>query len=253
MLRFVLAAAAAAAVGVGALVATAAPALAGNLTKYDGASWYDKYLAVSGGTTPVCSGNSRAPRASSPSATTSTRATNPDRRARPSSRSTRQAAATWSPGRTRSSACRCARWHRSTPERPSPASTFRCRPPRTRNGFDFGSDPGLAFDSNGNVYYSYIVVFFSTAARSTARRWRVARSSDGGLTWNATYFAPQTGVAQFNDKPMITGRHRAGPPQPHLRRVGQRNRQLLVDEERQQRRRCRTRMTADSRSPRRCR
>ncbi len=32
----------------------------------------------------------------------------------------------------------------------------------------------------------------------------VSRSSDGGLTWTATYFAPQTGEGQFNDKPMIT-------------------------------------------------
>jgi hypothetical protein len=32
----------------------------------------------------------------------------------------------------------------------------------------------------------------------------VARSSDGGLTWTPTYFAPQTGEGQFNDKPMIT-------------------------------------------------
>jgi hypothetical protein len=32
----------------------------------------------------------------------------------------------------------------------------------------------------------------------------VARSRDGGRTWTATYFAEQTGVAQFNDKPFIT-------------------------------------------------
>ena len=32
----------------------------------------------------------------------------------------------------------------------------------------------------------------------------VAHSSDGGATWSATFFAPQTGVGQFNDKPMIT-------------------------------------------------
>ena len=31
----------------------------------------------------------------------------------------------------------------------------------------------------------------------------VARSSDGGRTWTPTYFALQTGQAQFNDKPMI--------------------------------------------------
>src|SRR6266496_2861445 len=34
-------------------------------------------------------------------------------------------------------------------------------PPISQNGFDFGSDPGVAWDANGNVYYSYIVVFFS--------------------------------------------------------------------------------------------
>ena len=54
MRRFIVVAAAAATV----LVATAAPALAGNLSKYDGASWYDKYLSVSSGATPVCTGNS---------------------------------------------------------------------------------------------------------------------------------------------------------------------------------------------------
>jgi hypothetical protein len=29
------------------------------------------------------------------------------------------------------------------------------------NGIDFGSDPSLTFDSHGNLYYSYIVVFFA--------------------------------------------------------------------------------------------
>jgi hypothetical protein len=32
----------------------------------------------------------------------------------------------------------------------------------------------------------------------------VAHSTDGGATWTSTYFAPETGTAQFNDKPMIT-------------------------------------------------
>jgi hypothetical protein len=32
----------------------------------------------------------------------------------------------------------------------------------------------------------------------------VAHSADGGATWTATYFNPQTGNGQFNDKPMIT-------------------------------------------------
>src|SRR5258708_19224399 len=40
-------------------------------------------------------------------------------------------------------------------------------PPIARNGFDFGSDPGVAWDLRGNVYYSYIVVFFSAGATIT--------------------------------------------------------------------------------------
>src|SRR5207302_1876694 len=36
-------------------------------------------------------------------------------------------------------------------------------PPISPNGFDFGSDPGVAWDLNGNVYYSYVVVFFSAS------------------------------------------------------------------------------------------
>jgi len=33
-------------------------------------------------------------------------------------------------------------------------------PPPKGNGTDFGSDPTLAFDTQGNVFYGYIVVFF---------------------------------------------------------------------------------------------
>ena len=56
--RKILKSGAAATAVAAALIATAAPALAGNLSKYDGASWYDKYLSVSSGAAPVCSGNS---------------------------------------------------------------------------------------------------------------------------------------------------------------------------------------------------
>src|SRR5258708_1499198 len=38
-------------------------------------------------------------------------------------------------------------------------------PPATTNGTDFGSDPGVPFDTHGNVYYSYIVVFFNRTFR----------------------------------------------------------------------------------------
>src|SRR3989442_10889829 len=54
MRRFVLSAATAAL----ALVAGAAPGVAGNLKNFEGASWYDKYLAVSSAVTPLCSSNS---------------------------------------------------------------------------------------------------------------------------------------------------------------------------------------------------
>jgi hypothetical protein len=78
-------------------------------------------------------------------------------------------------------------------------------PPRTSNGTRFGSDPGVAWDTRGNVYYSYIVVFFGNQAFKsiTGTEMAVARSSDGGRTWTATYFNFKSGTAEFNDKPMI--------------------------------------------------
>jgi hypothetical protein len=76
-------------------------------------------------------------------------------------------------------------------------------PPLAKNGFDFGSDPGVAWDTRGNVYYSYIVVFFGAGGGVNGTEMAVARSADEGATWTATFFALQTGSAQFNDKPMI--------------------------------------------------
>jgi len=75
--------------------------------------------------------------------------------------------------------------------------------PRTNNGFDFGSDPGVAWDVHGNVYYSYIVVFFSAGGAVNGSEVAVARSHDDGRTWKATYFNLAKGGAKFNDKPMI--------------------------------------------------
>ena len=77
------------------------------------------------------------------------------------------------------------------------------------NGTDFGSDPSVAWDTHGNVFYAYIVVFFSRGFGSpngvaiNGTEVAVARSSDGGRTWRSTFFALQTGEAQFNDKPYI--------------------------------------------------
>jgi hypothetical protein len=78
-------------------------------------------------------------------------------------------------------------------------------PPATTNGTDFGSDPGVAFDTRGNVYYSYIVVFFNrTFGSIQGTEMAVAKSSDGGKTWpQVTFFNFNSGSGKFNDKPMI--------------------------------------------------
>ena len=91
-------------------------------------------------------------------------------------------------------------------------------PPTQAHGIDFGSDPGVAWDTLGNVYYSYIVVFFSKGfAGVVGTEMAVARSSDGGQTWTATYFDLQTGGSMFNDKPMIAVD--TNPGSPFLNRV----------------------------------
>lgn len=78
-------------------------------------------------------------------------------------------------------------------------------PAATTNGVDFGSDPGVAFDTRGNVYYSYIVVFFNRSFASIqGTEMAVAKSTDGGKTWpQVTYFNFNSGSGKFNDKPMI--------------------------------------------------
>src|SRR2546428_5606909 len=78
-------------------------------------------------------------------------------------------------------------------------------PAATRNGTDFGSDPGVAFDTQGNVYYGYIVVFFNRIFRSVqGTEVAVAKSFDHGATWpQVTYFNFNSGSGKFNDKPMI--------------------------------------------------
>src|SRR5205085_5992703 len=60
-------------------------------------------------------------------------------------------------------------------------------PPIGTNGIDFGSDPSLAFDARGNLFYSYIVVFFSNGggASINGTEMAVARSTDSGKTYPA--------------------------------------------------------------------
>jgi hypothetical protein len=78
-------------------------------------------------------------------------------------------------------------------------------PPLSPNGKEFGSDPGVAWDALGNVYYSYIVVFWNPQFHNvTGSEMAVARSSDDGRTWTATFFNLNAGNGKFNDKPMIT-------------------------------------------------
>jgi hypothetical protein len=78
-------------------------------------------------------------------------------------------------------------------------------PPIGTNGIDFGSDPSLAFDTRGNVFYGYIVVFFGNGGGVKGTEMAVARSTDGGKTYPAvTYFSFESGSNHFNDKPMVT-------------------------------------------------
>ncbi|HXH39685.1 MAG TPA: sialidase family protein [Thermoanaerobaculia bacterium] len=78
-------------------------------------------------------------------------------------------------------------------------------PPIGANGIRFGSDPTLAFDSRGNLYYGYIVVFFGSGNGINGTEMAVARSTDGGKTYpQATLFSFSGGSDHFNDKPMIT-------------------------------------------------
>src|SRR5947209_12251852 len=78
-------------------------------------------------------------------------------------------------------------------------------PAQGANSIDFGSDPSLAFDSRGNLFYSYIVVFFGNGAGVNATEMAVARSNDNGRTYpSVTYFSYAGGSDHFNDKPMIT-------------------------------------------------
>jgi hypothetical protein len=73
------------------------------------------------------------------------------------------------------------------------------------NDTDFGSDPSVAFDTRGNLYYGYIVVFFGNGNGVNGTEMAVAKSTDGGFSYpSVNFFDFQTGSNHFNDKPMIT-------------------------------------------------
>ena len=84
-------------------------------------------------------------------------------------------------------------------------------PPAKGNGIDFGSDPTLAFDTQGNVFYGYIVVFFGSGNGINGTEIAVAKSTDGGKTYpSVNFFSFENGTNHFNDKPMITADTNAG-------------------------------------------
>jgi hypothetical protein len=77
-------------------------------------------------------------------------------------------------------------------------------PPAKGNGTTFASDPSLAFDSGGRLFYSYIVVYVGNGSGINGTAMGVARSIDGGRTYpQFTVFSSEGGSNHFNDKPMI--------------------------------------------------
>jgi hypothetical protein len=188
-----------------ASVATAAPAFAGSYDKslYSGATWYAKFQAVSSGASTLCTSNvGDAPQLAF--------GNNVDASHECGSQSETSIAIN---PRNNQNVIAGSNEIQRLPMRAmfstDGGQTFTgvdlpLPPPLTNNGFDFGSDPAVAFDTRGNAYYSYIVVFFSAGGAINGTEMAVARSSDGGKTWASTYFNPQTGEGQFNDKPYIT-------------------------------------------------
>src|SRR2546429_1688459 len=84
-------------------------------------------------------------------------------------------------------------------------------PAKGANGIDFGSDPTLAFDTQGNVFYGYIVVFFGGGNGINGTEMAVAKSTDGGKTYpSVNFFSFENGTNHFNDKPMIIADTNAG-------------------------------------------
>src|SRR5258707_2014457 len=56
------------------------------------------------------------------------------------------------------------------------------------NGIRFGSDPTLVFDTQGNSFYGYIVVFFGNGNGIKGTEMAVAKSTDGGRTYPSVNF-----------------------------------------------------------------
>lgn len=187
------------------LTTSAAPVLAAkpSTNAYSNASWYQKYLVVSSDVVPLCDGNEG-------SVPQQTFGTNVDASNECGSQSEESIAINPAqPQNVIAGSNEIQRLPMRAMFSTDNGSTFTgvdlpLPPARTNNGFDFGSDPGAAFDADGNAYYSYIVVFFGAGGGINGTEMAVAHSTDRGATWTTVYFAPETGSGQFNDKPMIT-------------------------------------------------
>jgi hypothetical protein len=179
---------------------------AGNLKAYEGASWYEKYLTVTGQlVTPPCPSNTGdLPQVAF--------GNNVDASHECGSQSeTFIAINPAHEGTVIAGSNEIQRLPMRAMVSTDDGATFTGHdlplpPPRTQSGFDFGSDPGVAFDSVGNAFYSYIIVFFSKGGSINGTEMAVSRASaaDDYATWTPTFFNLQTGEGQFNDKPMIT-------------------------------------------------
>jgi hypothetical protein len=86
------------------------------------------------------------------------------------------------------------------------AAFSRCTGGDASNGGDFqrASNPWVAASPDGSVHALAVAFSGATFASGSTNAVLVARSADGGLTWNGTIPLAQDGAAVFNDQPTIT-------------------------------------------------
>src|SRR5258708_35607038 len=85
------------------------------------------------------------------------------------------------------------------------------------NDTRFGSDPSLVFDSRGNLFYSYIVVYFGAGNGVDGSQMAVARSIAGGMSYpQLTLLGFQRGSRPLHDQAIRSRRThpRRPPPRP---------------------------------------
>src|SRR3954466_3341675 len=175
----------------------AGTAAAGNLKSYEGASWYEKYLSVSAPEPLPCTSNSgEVQQLSFPGIPTNVDASHECG----SQSETFIAINPANPANVVAGSNEIQRLPMRAMSSFDGGATFSGHdlplpPPRTQSGFDFGSDPGVAFDSAGNAFYSYIIVFFSKGGSINGTEMAVSRASaaDDYATWTPTFFNLQTG------------------------------------------------------------